>query len=99
MQIIFMGLFVVLVMLSDQYVKTWVLSNIPLHGEIEAIPGLFHLTYVQNTGAAFSALQGMQWLFVLIFVIFAAFVVWEISTCQFGLTTFERWCLIVRLEK
>lgn len=93
MQILFMGLFVTAVAVLDQLSKFWVVKNIPLYGKMEAIPGLFHLTYVQNTGAAFSALQGMQWLFVLIFVLFAAGMVWEFSRDRLGFTAFEKWCI------
>ena len=94
MQYILMALFVAGVTVADQLSKFWVVENIPLYSKMEAIPGLFHLTYVQNTGAAFSALQGMQWLFVLIFVLFAAGIVWEFAKNKLGFSAFERWCII-----
>lgn len=81
------------VVAADQLVKFWVVANIPLHSSVEAIPGVFHLTYVQNTGAAFSSFQGMQWLFALIFVLFTAAVVWEFSKKRLPFTTFDRWCI------
>jgi len=59
MQYLFMGLFALGIVAADQLSKLWVLQNIPLYTQVEAIPGLFHLTYVRNTGAAFSAFQGM----------------------------------------
>jgi len=91
---LFMGLFVAAVTVLDQLSKLWVVENIPLYTRIDAIPGLFHLTYVQNTGAAFSALQGMQWLFVLVFLVFAGMIVWEFSTSRMGFKPFERWCIV-----
>ena len=94
MQYILMALFVAGVTVADQLSKFWVVENIPLYSKMEAIPGLFHLTYVQNTGAAFSALQGMQWLFVLIVVLFAAGIVWEFAKNKLGFSAFERWCII-----
>ena len=94
MQYVLMALFVAGVTVADQLSKFWVVENIPLYSKMEAIPGLFHLTYVQNTGAAFSALQGMQWLFVLIFVVFAAGIVWEFAKNKLGFSAFERWCII-----
>ena len=94
MQFVFMGLLVVLITVLDQLSKFWVVANIPLYGQIPVIPGLVHLTYVQNTGAAFSAFQGMQWLFILVFVLFAAGIVWEFSRNRLGFTTFERWCVV-----
>lgn len=94
MQILFMSLFIVAVTMLDQLSKFWVVDNIPLYGQLEVLPGLFHLTYVQNTGAAFSALQGMQWLFVAVFAVFAAWIVWEFSADRLGFTSFEKWCII-----
>ena len=94
MQYILMCLMALGIVAADQITKLLVLANIPLHTQVDAIPGLFHLTYVQNTGAAFSSFQGMQWLFVLVFVAFAAFLVWEFTTKKLGFATFERWCLV-----
>lgn len=94
MQYLFMALFAAGIVAADQLTKYWVVSNIPLYGHVPAIDGLFHLTYVQNTGAAFSAFQGMQWLFALVFVLFAAGIVWEFSKKRMGFTTFERWMII-----
>ena len=89
----FMALAVVLAVVADQLVKLWVVQSIPLHTVVEAIPGLFHFTYVQNTGAAFSALEGQTWLFALVFLAFTAAIVWEFSKKRWGFTNFERWCI------
>ena len=94
MQYILMVLFAAAVVAADQVTKLLVLNNIPLYAQVDAIPGLFHLTYVQNTGAAFSSFQGMHWLFILVFALFAAFLVWEFATKKFGFAAFERWCLV-----
>ena len=94
MQYLFMALATVLMAAADQITKYMVLENIPLHQTVEAIPGLFHLTYVQNTGAAFSSLQGMQWLFAVIFVLFAAGIVWSFHKDRMGFLPFEKWCII-----
>ena len=72
MQFLFMALFAAGIVAADQLFKAWVLATIPLHGEVPVIDGLFHLTYAQNTGAAFSSLQGMRWLFVGIFLVLNA---------------------------
>ena len=63
----------------DQWTKALTLQNIPLYGRVPAIDGLFHFTYVQNTGAAFSSFEGMQWLFALIFALFTIWLIWEFS--------------------
>ena len=88
-----MLLFVALAVAADQLSKLWVLANIPLHSQLDAIPGLFHLTYVQNTGAAFSSFQGQRWLFALIFVAFTVAVIWEFSKKRLPFSPFERWCI------
>ena len=93
MQYLFMLLFVAGATVVDQLTKFLVVENIPLYGHVDAIPGIVSLTYVQNTGAAFSSFQGMQWLFLLVFAVFTAGVVWEFVKKKMPFTTFERWCI------
>ena len=93
MQFFFMALLAAGIVAADQFTKYWIVANISLHENLEGIPGLFHLTYVQNTGAAFSSFQGMQWLFLIIFLLFTVGIVWEFSKNYFGFSTFERWCI------
>ena len=94
MQYLFMILFVAVITAVDQLTKWLTVANIPLFSQVEAIPGLFHLTYVQNTGAAFSSFQGMQWLFILVFAAFTVGIFWEFSKKRLPFTTLERWCLV-----
>ena len=49
----------------DQVVKYLVRANIELGGSVPFIPWLLDLTYVQNTGAAFSILRSHTWLLTL----------------------------------
>lgn len=91
---LFMALFTLVVVAADQITKLLVLAHIPLHSQVPVIDGLFHLTYTQNTGAAFSSFQGMQWLFLIVFVLFAAAIAWEFPKKRWPFTTFERWCII-----
>jgi signal peptidase II len=86
-------LFAGIIVAADQWTKYLVVTKIPLYANVKAIEGLFHLTYVRNTGAAFSALQGMQWLFVLIFAVLTVAVVYEYFKKPMGFTAFERWCI------
>ena len=90
---LFMAAFAAVIVTADQLSKLWVVQNIPLHGHHNAIAGLFHLSYVQNTGAAFSSFQGMLWLFVLIFLVFTVAVIWEFSQKRLPFTGFDRWCI------
>ena len=50
----------------DQIVKYLVRAHIPLGGAVPFIPYLLELTYVQNTGAAFSLMRRHTWLLTLI---------------------------------
>ena len=93
MQYILMALMAAGIVVADQLSKLWILGNLPLYEQIPVIPGLFHLTYVQNTGAAFSSFQGQQWLFVLVFAVLTVAVIWEFSTRKMGFSNFERWCI------
>ena len=49
----------------DQVVKYLVRAGIPLHTAVDFLPGL-DLTYVQNTGAAFSLFSQHTWLLTLL---------------------------------
>lgn len=52
--------------LLDQVVKLLVRTHIPLGGSVPFLPHLMNLTYVQNTGAAFSLFTGHTWALALI---------------------------------
>ena len=94
MQYVWMALFAAGIVAADQLTKLWVTAQIPLAAQVEAIPGLFHLTHVHNTGAAWSSFQGMIWLFALIFLLFTAAVIWEFSKKRWPFTMLERWCIV-----
>ena len=93
MQYLFMLLFVVGATALDQWTKILVVENIPLYGHVEFMPDFLSFTYVQNTGAAFSSFRGMQWLFLLVFIVFTSGVIWEFTKKKMPFTTFERWCI------
>lgn len=46
------------IIVSDQLTKLWVVDNFRLFESREIIPGLFSLTYITNSGAAFGFLNG-----------------------------------------
>ena len=52
----------------DQGVKYFVRESIPLHTAVDFLPGL-DLTYVQNTGAAFSLFSQHTWILALLSVV------------------------------
>ena len=93
MQALFMALFAALIAAADQVTKYLTVANIPLYTDVEVLPGVVGLTYVQNFGAAFSSFQGMQWLFAIIFILFTLAIFWEYKKKTLGFTTFEWWCI------
>ena len=60
---------------ADQLVKYLVRANIPLWGSVPFIPHVMDLTYVQNTGAAFSIFKDHTWVLTLISAVVAVVIV------------------------
>jgi signal peptidase II len=58
-----------LIVAADQISKLWVDRWMPLHHSIPVIDGLFSLTYIRNTGAAFGLFAGSAAAFRLPFLI------------------------------
>ena len=56
----------VAIVAGDQLFKHWIVQNIELGGQLPVIPGVIRLTYLRNTGAAFSMFEGMRWPLVVI---------------------------------
>jgi len=94
MQYVLMILFCAGTVALDQWTKYLVVEMIPMYSRVDVLPGLFHLTYVQNTGAAFSLFEGMQWLFAIIFLAFTVLIVWEAVRKTMPFSAFERWCIV-----
>lgn len=67
-----------LLVLLDQGVKYLVLTRIPLGGRVPFLPHLLELTYVQNTGAAFSILESHTWLLALVSLVMSALLAWAL---------------------
>ncbi len=93
MQFLYMSLFALGIVGVDQLTKYLVVANIPLFSRVSFIPGFLKLTYVQNTGAAFSMLEGHSWLFVLIFLIVTVLLFVEYFKRPLPFTKLERWCI------
>lgn len=55
---------VLIMIILDQMVKYWTVSALKPVGSIPIWENIFHLTYVENRGAAFSILQGQKLFFV-----------------------------------
>ncbi len=92
-QLLVLALFSAGIVVLDQVSKFLVVRNIPLYGDIPLLPGVVQLTYARNTGAAFSILEGQQWLFALVFLLFTAAVVWAYCKKTFSFSRLEWFCI------
>ena len=77
-------LFIFAVVIADQVTKWLVVENIALYGHVDFLPGLLSFTYTRNTGAAWSMLQGQQWLFIVVFVVLTALLLLEFFKFRIG---------------
>ena len=85
-------LFVLLIAAADQITKLLVRENIAYGGALPVIPGVVQLTYVRNSGAAFSMFRGGRWFFLALVVVFfamSAVLVWKRIVSK----PVERWAL------
>ena len=60
---------ILLLIILDQAVKGYVVKEIPLGGMRRFIPKVVSLTYLKNSGAAFSMLENQQWFFTILTLI------------------------------
>ena len=60
---------ILLLIALDQAVKWYVVKAIPLGGMRTFIPKVVSLTYLKNSGAAFSMLENQQWFFTIITIV------------------------------
>lgn len=63
MQLALVSLMVVII---DQFSKYLTVQNMLEGNSIPLIPGIFHLTFIYNRGAAFGLLENQQWIFILV---------------------------------
>ncbi len=88
-----LSLFAAGIVAVDQLTKYLVVANIPLHGDVPFLPGILQLTYAQNTGGAWSMFEGKLWLFVGVFVVLTAMILFEYFKKPMAFSKFERWCI------
>lgn len=66
---IFNLILTIILVIIDQVTKYLTVQNIALGEVVEFIPKLISLTYIRNTGAAFSILEGQMWFFYIVTII------------------------------
>ena len=59
-------LIIAAVIIADQIIKHIVVNNMALYESIPLIQDVFHLTYIHNTGAAFSIMAGLRMVLILL---------------------------------
>ncbi len=69
----FLGV-IFLVMLVDQASKIYMISRLQPGDSLPLVPGIFHLTYVRNPGAAFGILAHQTTFFIVISVLMIALI-------------------------
>ncbi len=88
----------VLVLVLDQAVKFWTVKTIPPMAAdgatVSLIPGVLHMTNVQNNGAAFSILADQRWLLVGVSAVFIIGIIVLISMDIIH-TKFGRWTAVL----
>lgn len=90
---IILAVFAALIVAADQLTKYLTVKNISYGADVPVIRNILHLTYVQNEGAAFSMLEGMRWLFVVLVAVYAVVLFFCIRKGILG-KPFELWCLV-----
>lgn len=63
---------------ADQLVKYWAAVQLRPKGTLPLIPDVFHLTYWENTGAAFSIFADHRWPLLAVTVILLAALIWAL---------------------
>ncbi len=67
-----------LTLVVDQLSKWAIRTTCIPQQSLPVLPGILHLTYVRNTGAAFSLFQGQVPILIVISVIVAGWMAWEL---------------------
>ena len=70
----------VLLIIIDQLTKYLTVQNIDLYEVVDVIPNIVSFTYIQNTGAAFSILEGQMWFFYIVTIIVVAGIIYYMYT-------------------
>ena len=86
-------LLVIGIIVLDQVVKLMVRSSMFVGQSIPIIDGVFHLTYVQNRGAAFSLLYGQN-----VFLIFVPTIAVLLAIWYMEKHLKEHWTMILALS-
>ena len=65
-----------LLLIFDQWTKLLAISHLKGKADIELLPGVFSLHYLENHGAAFGVLQGKKFFFITVTVLMIALLIY-----------------------
>lgn len=85
---------IILVVALDQLTKYLIKTNLDLNSTIPLLDGIFHITYIQNSGAAFSMFQNKTGFLIAMQLIVITIVLVYLIKRQKK----EHWCLLVSLS-
>jgi signal peptidase II len=85
---------IALVAALDQLTKYLIRSSMELNSSIPLLDGIFHITYVHNSGAAFSILQGKTGLLIAVQIVVIA----AVLTYLIKKRKKDHWCLLLALS-
>lgn len=87
---------VLLMIAADQLVKYWAFTSLQAQHTIPLIENVFHLTYVENRGAAFSlfAQFDSRWIFVALAAIITV-AIFAVLRKRYIQTALGRWSLVL----
>lgn len=69
-------------LMLDQISKYYISTNLDLYEQIPVIDNFFSITYAQNTGAAWSLLEGKMWFFYVVTCIVLVIMVFYFRTLK-----------------
>lgn len=68
----------------DQFTK-WFVRATMVPGEHHTLtPSFLHVSFVQNTGAAFGLFKGQQWFFIVLSIAVIGWIVWAVARDRLG---------------
>lgn len=82
--------FIVGMIVLDQAVKYWAFTVLQVQGSIPILENIFHLTYVENRGGAFSIFNNKVEIFIILTIIIIGVMVYALRAHQIH-TKLGRW--------
>lgn len=79
----------VLVVVFDQWLKSYILTNFTVGQTKSVIPGILSFNYLRNNGAAWNIFSGQMWLFYVITVVAVAVVLYYLFNSKYQSKLFD----------